>query len=100
MEVSKGLSHTSSVGVLQHPTTPGVVNFPTEEDPVMGHLTGGKQTAPGVSIRSFWNNVPRWNNPFVHHLGELHVSESKKELLKAEGNFRQGNYLPRVKRHC
>ena len=59
---------TYSVGVLQHPTTAGVINFPTEEHPVMGHLTGGEQFAPGVTIRPFWHNVPRRNYPFVNHL--------------------------------
>ena len=59
---------SSSVGVLQHPTTPGVINFPTEEHPVMGHLTGGEQFAPRIPIGPFWHNVPRRNYPFVNHL--------------------------------
>ena len=82
MEVAVGLRgcHTSSVGVLQHPTAPGVVNFPTEEDPVMGHLAGGQQGAPRIAIRAFWNNIPRRCNSLVNHLRELHVSETKIQI--------------------
>ena len=102
VEVTVGLRgcHTSSVGVLQHPTAPGVVNFPTEENPVKGHLTRGEQVAPWVAIRSFRNNVPRWDNPFVHHLWELHVSERKKELIKEMAGFKERNDLLRVESHC
>ena len=70
--------HSSSVGVLQHPAAPRVVNFPTEEDSVVSNLARWEQVASRVTLRPFGDDVPGGNNPLVNHLGELHVPERGK----------------------